>query len=72
MEQLTRDSSSKYININSPCSSVTKNNPIRKWLAGPDRYFSKEDVHWPPKKAKKYMERCSVLLTLEKCKSKPQ
>ena len=42
MERLTRDSSSKYIHINSSCSSITKNNPIKKWLEDSNGYFSKE------------------------------
>ena len=44
------------------------NNPIKQWVKELKRHFSIDDIQL----ANKHMTRCSTLLILEKCKSKPQ
>ena len=44
------------------------NNPIKNWAEKLNRHFSKEDIQV----VHQHMKICSIALSLEKCKSKPQ
>jgi len=64
MNQLTRDSSPKFINTS--YRSIPKNNPIKKWAEDLNRQFSEEDIQM----ANKHRKRCSTSLIIREMQIK--